>query len=77
MRAGSDDLATSDLSRTECLVGPYVRGDAAAQASFQAFFGDPAIRVVPLTAGVCERAARIRAAYRLKLPDNKDSVTEP
>ena len=29
---------------------------------YQAFFGDPAIRTLSLTAAVCERAALLRAA---------------
>jgi predicted nucleic acid-binding protein len=40
-------------------------------ADYQAFFADPDVRVLPLTAAVCERAARIRAAssFKLKVPD--------
>jgi predicted nucleic acid-binding protein len=38
-------------------------------ADFAAFFSDPAIRVFPVTALVCERAARIRAIHRFKALD--------
>jgi len=69
LRAAGDELAVSDLTRTECLVGPLRSGDATILASYQAFFSDPAIRVLPLTAPVCERAAHVRATYGLKLPD--------
>jgi predicted nucleic acid-binding protein len=69
LRKAGDELAVSDLTRAECLVGPYASGDTAMLANYQGFFSDPAIQVFPLTAGVCERAARIRATYRLKLPD--------
>ncbi|MCI0456592.1 MAG: PIN domain-containing protein [Gemmataceae bacterium] len=69
LRAAGDEIAVSDLARTECLVGPLVTGSGTLLASFQAFFADPDIRVFPLTPAVCERAARIRAAYRFKLPD--------
>lgn len=69
LRVAGHGLAVSDLTRTECLVGPFTSGDATALASYQAFFSDPAVRVLPLTAAVCERAARIRAAHRFKLPD--------
>lgn len=69
LRAAGDEIAVSDLTRTECLVGPFTSGDAAALASYQAFFTDPAVRVFPLTAAVCERAARLRAAHRFRLAD--------
>lgn len=69
LHAAGDSIAVSDLTRTECLVGPFLSGNAADLASFQAFFSDPGIQVLPLTAAVCERAARIRAAYRFGLPD--------
>jgi predicted nucleic acid-binding protein len=69
LRGAGDELAVSDLPRTECLVGPFISGNPTTLASYQAFFSDPAIRVFPLTVAVCERAARIRATHRLKVPD--------
>lgn len=71
LRTAGDEIAVSDLSRTECLIGPLASGDAAVLSSYEAFFRDQAIRVFPLTAAVCERAARIRvaSANKLKLPD--------
>lgn len=70
-RTAGDDLATSDLTRTECLVGPLASGDAAVLGDYQAFFASPTIRLLPLTPAVCERAARVRVASnnRLKVPD--------
>jgi predicted nucleic acid-binding protein len=40
-------------------------------ADYQALFADPEVRMLPLTAGVCLRAAQIRAAsqFSLKVPD--------
>jgi predicted nucleic acid-binding protein len=69
LRAAGGEIAVSDLTRTECLVGPFISGNAAVLASYQAFFADPAIKVFALTVAVCERAARLRAAQRFKLPD--------
>jgi predicted nucleic acid-binding protein len=71
LRAAGDDIAVTDLARTECLAKPLATGDLAVVADYQAFFADPDIRVLPLTAAVCERAARIRAAsaFKLKVPD--------
>lgn len=69
LHKAGDTLAVSDLTRTECLVGPLLSGNATNLASFQAFFADPSIRVLPLPAAVCERAARLRATHRFSLPD--------
>jgi predicted nucleic acid-binding protein len=69
--AAGDEIAVSDLARTECLVKPLASGDVAVVADYQAFVADAEIRVLPLTAPVCERAARIRGAsgFKLKVPD--------
>ena len=71
LRAAGHEIAISDLSRTEYLAAPLAAGDAAIVADYQTFFASPAIRVLPLTAVVCERAAQIRAAsrFRLNTPD--------
>jgi predicted nucleic acid-binding protein len=71
LRAAGDEIAVSDLARTECLAKPLATGDVAVVADYQAFFADPEIRTLPLTAPVCERAARVRAAsaFKLKVPD--------
>jgi predicted nucleic acid-binding protein len=71
LRAAGDEIAVSDPARTECLAKPLAVGDVAVVADYQAFFTDPDIRALPLTAAVCERAARIRAAsgFKLKVRD--------
>lgn len=71
LRAAGDEIAISDLSRTECLAAPFAAGDAAIIADYQTFFSSSTIRALPLTAAVCDRAAQIRAAsrFRLKVPD--------
>ena len=38
-------------------------------SKFTTFFQSPDVRVLALTAGVCDRAARLRAKYRFKTPD--------
>jgi predicted nucleic acid-binding protein len=71
LRSAGDEIVVSDLARTECLAGPLHKGNAAGIADFQSFFSDPDIRLLPLTASVCERAAQLRAAsnFVLKVPD--------
>lgn len=71
LRKAGYRIAVGDLARTECLAQPFLKGDAAVIASYQDFFNDPSVEVLPLTAMVCEKAAQIRAAslMRLKVPD--------
>ena len=54
----------------ECSVGPLKSGDMALLADFQAFFGLPDVRVLPITPAVCDRASRIRATYGFKPLDS-------
>jgi hypothetical protein len=61
LQAGGDQIAVGDASRLECLVGPYMSGDKAILADYNGFFRDPALLVFPISAAVCEHAARIRA----------------
>jgi uncharacterized protein len=71
LRDGGSRIAVGDLARTECLAQPFLKGNSAVIADFQAFFSSDDIDVLPLTAAVCERAAKIRAAslFQLKVPD--------
>jgi len=71
LRLKGDEVATSDLARTKCLVQPYLKEDPDVLADYLAFFSSPHVRMLPLTAAVCERAAHLRAASgrKLKVPD--------
>jgi predicted nucleic acid-binding protein len=69
LSSAGEQLAVSDLHRLECLVGPLVAGDASRYADFIAFFTAPTMREYSLSAAVCERAAGIRAAHRIKALD--------
>jgi uncharacterized protein len=69
LRVANDELAVGDLTRVECLVGPFKNADATLKASYRAFFADPDVKVLSITAAICERAARIRAVHRFELAD--------
>src|SRR4051812_31767968 len=71
LRQAGNEIATGDLSRTECLIHPYATGNAALLADYHAFFKGGQVRMLALTAAVCERAAQVRAAsgLKLKVPD--------
>jgi len=66
LQAAGEMIAVSDIHRLECLVGPFILGDVAAEAAYAAFFTDPAIQVLPVAGGAFERAARIRATHTFK-----------
>ena len=67
--ANGHRLAVSDLTRLECQVGPLISGNSGLSSRFTTFFRSPDVRVLPLTAAVCDRAAVLRAKYRFKTPD--------
>jgi len=70
LRAAGDELAIGDLSRAECLIGPFKSGDSGLEARYRAFFADPVVISFPVNVPVFERAAQIRAKYvSIKLPD--------
>jgi predicted nucleic acid-binding protein len=69
LRTGGDSFMISDLTRMECLVGPLRTADATTEGLFRAFFTAGGVQVVPITAAVCDRAARIRATHRFKPMD--------
>src|SRR5260370_1233972 len=59
--------------KSPSVVGKHRKPEAstatALLAIFDAFFAASDVKVLPLTAGVCDRAALIRARYRYKLGD--------
>ena len=70
LRGAGEALAVSDAARLECLVGPLLSGDAAILADYTAFFSDPSINKLPVTAAVWERAARLRAMHHFQAMDS-------
>jgi predicted nucleic acid-binding protein len=70
LRVAGHLLAVSDLVRMECQVGPLKAGDAVRLNAFLTFFASRDVNVLPVTAGVCDRAARIRATCNLKPLDS-------
>jgi uncharacterized protein len=69
IRAAGDGIAVGDLARSECLVIPFRNKDAGLESRYRAFFGDADIQGLSISVDACERAARLRADYSLKLPD--------
>jgi predicted nucleic acid-binding protein len=69
MQLQGDEIVVSDLTRLECRHFPLSQGNLTAVGQYNAFFHDPAIRVVPLTASVCDRATDVRARRRFTTID--------
>lgn len=62
-------LAVSALSRLECRVRPLREYDQRLLERYEAFFADPGLAVIALDVEVLDRAAELRALYRLRTPD--------
>jgi predicted nucleic acid-binding protein len=64
------EATTSSITVTECLVQPYRKKDMALAGRYMVLFRNfPHLSVLPVTDEIAERAALLRAAYRLKTPD--------
>ncbi len=70
LATSGDAVAVSDAARLECLVGPLLAGNASVFADYQKFFGSAGIQMLPVTAAVWERAAQIRATFKLQPLDS-------
>lgn len=70
LRAAGDEIAFCDAGRLECLVKPMAQDNATDIAAFRQFFSSPQVKMLPVTAAVWERAAHIRAEFRLKPLDS-------
>ncbi|HLN30855.1 MAG TPA: PIN domain-containing protein [Gemmataceae bacterium] len=68
--AAGEQLAVTDIVRMECLVGPLKPGDLQIESDFRTFFTSHDVRVLPIVAAVCERAARIRTTHGFKPLDS-------
>jgi predicted nucleic acid-binding protein len=62
-------FSVSDLVRLECRVLPLRRSGFRLLGQYDAFFASPQVRVISLTAAVCDRATLLRAQYAFKTPD--------
>src|SRR5262245_2489551 len=68
-RAAGHSFMISDLTRMECLVGPLKAGNGVLEAQYRAFFTSGGVQVTPVTPGVCDRAAQVRATFGFKPMD--------
>ena len=71
--AGELQFAVTTMSIAEVLTGPLQLGDEALTERFRAIL--ESWHVLDLTTHIAERAARLRASVRLKLPDAVQAAT--
>jgi predicted nucleic acid-binding protein len=65
--SGQVRVALSTVTLAEVLTGPYRAGQPALAKRFEKALS--VYELVPLSAGIAQLAAQLRAQYRLKLPD--------
>jgi len=75
LRAAGDEVAVSDAARLECLVQPLRTNNQADFASYATFFSSSTIRMLSVTPAVWERAASVRARFRLPALDSVHLAT--
>ena len=68
-KTAGDVFMVSDLVRMEVVVGPLKHRDVALEQDYGRFFSSNGMTTVAITAGVCDRAARIRATHNFKAMD--------
>ena len=62
-------LITSEMTRMECRVGPLRNNDQTVLQDFEDYLSTAVSQILPLTRGVMDHAAEIRARYGFKTPD--------
>jgi hypothetical protein len=70
-RAAGDRLVVGDLTRAECLVGPFLTGDAVVEASYRAH-GLTEVRWHPLTFGI----ATLYVGTKKQITENLETDTK-
>jgi uncharacterized protein len=67
-KSAGDEIATSDLTRLECLVQPIRNNDVALQQDYSRFLSTTTVLPLPYT--VYDRAALIRAVHNYSIADS-------
>jgi len=76
LRAGTQEVITSELSLLETLVKPLQLGNTALQKLFETvLYNTKGFSCLPITRQILEEAAQIRATFGLKTPDAIHAAT--
>jgi predicted nucleic acid-binding protein len=63
------EIRSSVIALTECLTKPLEIADQALVSTYRQLLTATDLRLIPVTEEIAERAARLRASYRLRTPD--------
>jgi predicted nucleic acid-binding protein len=74
-QAGTLEVVSSELALMETLVGPLKKGDAGLCSTYEQFFQQGGMRLLPITLSVLRDAARLRATTKLRTPDALHAAT--
>ena len=74
-QAGQFEIVSSELVILETLVKPFREGDALLESVFRALLYAREVQLMPATAALWERAARLRATTGLRTPDALHAAT--
>jgi predicted nucleic acid-binding protein len=74
-QAGQFEIVSSELVILETLVKPFREGDALLESLFRALLYAREVQLMPATAALWERAARLRATTGLRTPDALHAAT--
>ena len=74
-RAGEFDVASSEITVLETLVGPLRAGDEVVEMLLRSVFDAHEVSLIPATRRLWENAARVRADTGLKTPDALHAAT--
>ena len=69
LQYGTIQLATSDLSRLECLVKPMREQQLDKLVLFEKLFAHPDLFIQTLSPDVIEKALKLRVMHKIKTPD--------
>jgi predicted nucleic acid-binding protein len=76
LRAGTQDVITSELSLLETLIKPLQLGNTALQTLFETIlYNTKGFSCLPISRQILEAAAQIRATFGLKTPDAIHAAT--
>ncbi|MGO9596886.1 MAG: type II toxin-antitoxin system VapC family toxin [Isosphaeraceae bacterium] len=74
--SGAVEVASSELTLMETLVGAYRQGDDTLKADYELFFAYPGIHLIPITPSILRAAARLRGSTApLRTPDALHAAT--
>jgi predicted nucleic acid-binding protein len=74
-QAKTIEVATSELTLMETLIGPFKNNDATLEKTYEQALQNTDIRLLPITLAILRQASKLRATTTLKTPDALHAAT--